>query len=158
SLRCRQKSSAEAMFEDRPARGRSGLERTWSSPPAALAPFPPRSRASPRSPSSRWRSSCRGRRPRRCVTSRSATPAAPPPAPPPRAPPPDPVAPPQCLRPARNYPHDIARATGARLTDVTCGAAETGDFFESQYPGVPPQLNALGAETQLVTMTIGGND
>src|SRR5262249_44440133 len=63
--------------------------------------------------------------------------------------PPDPLAPPQCLRSARNYPHDIARATGARLTDVTCGAAETGDFFESQYPGVPPQLNALGAETQL---------
>ena len=67
-------------------------------------------------------------------------------------------APPECLRSTRNYPHVIAADTGAQLKDVTCGAAETNDFFESQYPGVPPQLNALGQETQLVTMTIGGND
>ena len=72
--------------------------------------------------------------------------------------PPDLLAPPQCLRSSRNYPHDIARAIGAQLKDVTCGAAETGDFFEAQYPGVGPQLNALGAGTELVTMTIGGND
>ncbi len=72
--------------------------------------------------------------------------------------PPDLLAPPQCLRSSRNYPHDIARAIGAQLKDVTCGAAETGDFFEAQYPGVAPQLNALGAGTELVTMTIGGND
>jgi hypothetical protein len=44
------------------------------------------------------------------------------------------------------------------LKDVTCGAAETGDFFESQYPGVAPQLDAVKSDTQLVTMTIGGND
>jgi lysophospholipase L1-like esterase len=68
------------------------------------------------------------------------------------------LAPPQCLRSTRNYPHVIAAATGAQLRDVTCGAAETGDFFESQYPGVAPQLDALSPETQLVTMTIGGND
>lgn len=65
---------------------------------------------------------------------------------------------PQCLRSTRNYPHVIAGATGAQLTDVTCGAAETGDYFESQYPGVAPQLDAVKADTQLVTMTIGGND
>ena len=47
---------------------------------------------------------------------------------------------------------------GAQLTDVTCGAAETGDFFTSQYYGVAPQLDAVKADTQLVTMTIGGND
>lgn len=72
--------------------------------------------------------------------------------------PPDLLAPPQCLRSVRNYPHVIAATTGAQLTDVTCGAAETGDFFEPQYPGVPPQLDALGPDTELVTMTIGGND
>lgn len=72
--------------------------------------------------------------------------------------PPDLLAPPQCLRSIRNYPHVIAAATGAQLTDVTCGAAETGDFFEPQYPGVPPQLDALEPDTELVTMTIGGND
>lgn len=52
----------------------------------------------------------------------------------------------------------IAGATGALLTDVTCGAAETNDYFESQYPGVAPQLDAVTGDTQLVTMTIGGND
>lgn len=67
-------------------------------------------------------------------------------------------APPECLRSVRNYPHVIAARTGAELKDVTCGAAETSDFFEAQYPGVAPQLNALSQETQLVTMTIGGND
>ena len=41
---------------------------------------------------------------------------------------------------------------------MTCGAAETGDFFSSQYPGVAPQLDALDEDTQLVTMTIGGTD
>jgi lysophospholipase L1-like esterase len=65
---------------------------------------------------------------------------------------------PQCLRSVRNYPRVIAGATGAQLKDVTCGAAETSDFFESQYPGVAPQLDAVKQDTQLVTMTIGGND
>jgi hypothetical protein len=72
--------------------------------------------------------------------------------------PPDPSAPPQCLRSTLNYPHVIAGTTGAQLTDVTCGAAETSHFFESQSPGVPPQLDAVKKDTQLVTMTIGGND
>lgn len=72
--------------------------------------------------------------------------------------PPDLLAPPQCLRSTANYPHVIAQTTDASLRDVTCGAAETNDFFTSQYPGVPPQLDALELDTQLVTMTIGGND
>ena len=71
---------------------------------------------------------------------------------------PDPTAPPQCARSLLNYPHDIARRTAVQLTDVTCGAAKTSDYFSSQYQGVPPQLNALSTGTQLVTMTIGGND
>jgi lysophospholipase L1-like esterase len=72
--------------------------------------------------------------------------------------PPDPTAPPSCLRSTSNYPHVIAGATGAQLTDVTCGGAETGDFFAPQYTGVAPQLDAVDADAQLVTMTIGGND
>lgn len=72
--------------------------------------------------------------------------------------PPDLTAAPQCLRSTVNYPHLIAGRIGARLTDVTCGAAETKDYASAQYPGVAPQLNALRADTQLVTMTIGGND
>jgi hypothetical protein len=71
--------------------------------------------------------------------------------------PPDPSSP-FCARSTANYPHVIASETGARLTDVTCGAAETKDFAQSQYPGVAPQLDAVHRRTQLVTMTIGGND
>jgi lysophospholipase L1-like esterase len=72
--------------------------------------------------------------------------------------PPDPAAPLLCLRSSRNYPHVLAARTGARLIDVTCGAAETKHFTTAQYPGVAPQVDALGADTDLVTMTIGGND
>ncbi len=71
--------------------------------------------------------------------------------------PPDPTSP-LCARSTANYPHLIAHRIGARLTDVTCGAAQTKDFFSSQFPGVAPQLDALGRRTRLVTMTIGGND
>ena len=71
--------------------------------------------------------------------------------------PPDPTSP-LCARSTANYPHLIAAATGAQLTDVTCGAAQTKDFATSQYPGVAPQLDAVHRRTQLVTMTIGGND
>ncbi|GGV44150.1 SGNH/GDSL hydrolase family protein [Streptomyces griseoflavus] len=63
-----------------------------------------------------------------------------------------------CLRSTANYPHVIAARTGARLKDVTCGAAQTKDFTASQYPGTAPQVNALSADTDLVTLTIGGND
>ncbi len=72
--------------------------------------------------------------------------------------PPDLTAPPQCLRSTINYPHVIAKTIGAKLTDVTCGGAETKDYAGSQSPGVAPQLTALKSDTQLVTMTIGGND
>ncbi|GHE77481.1 lipase 2 [Amycolatopsis deserti] len=72
--------------------------------------------------------------------------------------PPDPAASPLCLRSSRNYPHVLAAEIGADLTDVTCGAAETKHFTTAQYPGVPPQLDAVGADADLVTMTIGGND
>lgn len=72
--------------------------------------------------------------------------------------PPDPAAPLLCLRSTRNYPHVLAARTGADLTDVTCGAAETKHFTTAQYPGVAPQIDALGTDTDLVTMTIGGND
>ncbi|POX48086.1 lipase [Streptomyces sp. Ru71] len=63
-----------------------------------------------------------------------------------------------CLRSTANYPHVIADRTGARLTDVTCGGAQTKDFSQAQYPGTAPQLDAVGADTDLVTLTIGGND
>ncbi|MFF9086204.1 SGNH/GDSL hydrolase family protein [Streptomyces sp. NPDC014991] len=63
-----------------------------------------------------------------------------------------------CLRSTANYPHVVAARTGARLTDVTCGAARSKDFTEAQYPGVAPQADAVAPDTDLVTLTIGGND
>ena len=72
--------------------------------------------------------------------------------------PPDPEAPLNCARSTANYPHLVAAATGAELTDVTCGGADTSDYFTPQYDNVPPQLDAVQADTELVTMTIGGND
>lgn len=65
---------------------------------------------------------------------------------------------PLCLQSARNYAKVIAASTGAALTDVTCGAAETRHFTAAQYPGLAPQLDAVTAETDLVTVSIGGND
>jgi lysophospholipase L1-like esterase len=67
-------------------------------------------------------------------------------------------APLECARSAVNYPHDLASWYGLNLTDATCGGARTQDFTGSQYPGVAPQLDALNSSTDVVTMTIGGND
>lgn len=63
-----------------------------------------------------------------------------------------------CVRSARNYPHLIAARTGYAFKDVTCGGADTSDFTTRQHPTTPPQLDAVDATTDLVTMTIGGND
>ncbi|WP_166846557.1 SGNH/GDSL hydrolase family protein [Isoptericola sp. BMS4] len=67
-------------------------------------------------------------------------------------------APVACLRTTANYPHLLADDLGADLTDVTCGGASTDDLFAPQHPGVPAQLDAVTAGTDLVTLTIGGND
>ncbi|WP_232016787.1 SGNH/GDSL hydrolase family protein [Gordonia insulae] len=65
---------------------------------------------------------------------------------------------PLCAQSSINYAHLIADRTGARLTDVSCGGAKTTDFFQTQYPGLHPQLDALNLRTGLVTFMIGGND
>ena len=72
--------------------------------------------------------------------------------------PPDPDAPIACLRTTLNYPHFVADRLGADLVDVTCGAAQTADLTERQYPRVAPQLDAVTEDADLVTLTIGGND
>lgn len=63
-----------------------------------------------------------------------------------------------CLQSEKNFPKVIAAEIGANLTDVTCGAAQTNHLKEGQYPGVAPQLDAVSEDTDLVTLTIGGND
>ncbi|MFC7791041.1 SGNH/GDSL hydrolase family protein [Streptomyces cinereoruber] len=63
-----------------------------------------------------------------------------------------------CLRSLADYPHIAAKALGAKLTDVTCSGATAEDFTTSQHLGTKPQFNALSKDTDIVSVTIGGND
>jgi len=66
-----------------------------------------------------------------------------------------------CARSDHNYPSTLAAALGARLTDVSCGAASTAAMTQPQQTElgpVPPQLDALRKNTDLVTLGIGVND
>lgn len=65
---------------------------------------------------------------------------------------------PDCARSLANYPRVFAEASGASLTDVTCSGAKTVDFTGKQFGWIPAQFDALGDATELVTVTIGGND
>lgn len=64
-----------------------------------------------------------------------------------------------CIRSTQNYPHLIAAALGVTdFADVSCSGADTPDMWASQLAGIPPQLDAVTADTDLVTVSIGGND
>lgn len=69
---------------------------------------------------------------------------------------------PGCFRSRRNYPAFVAAAIApARFVDASCGDARTTHMTTPQQvvPGVnPPQLDALTADTDLVTINIGAND
>ncbi|WP_258314560.1 SGNH/GDSL hydrolase family protein [Streptomyces sp. Act143] len=65
---------------------------------------------------------------------------------------------PTCQRSGQNYPSLVARSRSAVLTDVSCAGATTDDMTAPQTDGVPAQLDALNRGTDLVTVTIGGND
>lgn len=64
-----------------------------------------------------------------------------------------------CFRSTHNYPHLVARSLGVtEFVDASCSGAQTKDLFHSRLPGVAPQLDAVTADTDLVTVSIGGND
>ncbi|WP_067536674.1 SGNH/GDSL hydrolase family protein [Nocardia crassostreae] len=73
-----------------------------------------------------------------------------------------------CLRASDSYPADVARAVGAGVfLDVSCSAAITADMARPQVPNLygvpvgglnPPQFDALTPDTDLATISIGGND
>ena len=76
---------------------------------------------------------------------------------------PDQAEPVGCLKSTNDYPSVLARRIGAAsFADVTCSGARTEDLVSRSQPTrsgpVPPQLDAVTADTQLVTVTIGGND
>lgn len=68
-----------------------------------------------------------------------------------------PEAPSRCQRSARNYASLLAERLGLTLTDVTCGGATTTHLLQ-RWSELPPQVDAVQADTALVTITIGGND
>lgn len=64
-----------------------------------------------------------------------------------------------CERSTRGYPALLAqRPDVGELVDVSCSGAETAHMTTRQFPGAPPQFDALTAGTDLVTLSVGGND
>lgn len=63
-----------------------------------------------------------------------------------------------CARSKDNYAHQLARLRGLSLVDVSCGGATTDHVLEGGQFLQPAQIDAVTAQTELVTVTIGGND
>ena len=63
-----------------------------------------------------------------------------------------------CARSDHNYPSLVAAERAVTsFTDVSCSGATTAQMWQAQG-GNKPQLDALGRNTDLVTVQIGGND
>ncbi|MFG3157928.1 SGNH/GDSL hydrolase family protein [Streptomyces sp. NPDC048219] len=75
----------------------------------------------------------------------------------PLVPPADPAGP-ACLRSLADYPRVAAEALDATLVDVSCSGATVDDLSTAQHPGTAPQYAALTPDTDIVSVTIGGND
>jgi len=67
----------------------------------------------------------------------------------------DPAGP--CYRSTQNYGHQIARRRALTLADVGCSGGTTAHLLGPRG-AIPAQLDAVTADTRLVTITIGGND
>ncbi len=74
---------------------------------------------------------------------------------------PNPVLPLGCLKSDHNYPHLAAPGIGP-LKDPSCSGAKTDDMANPQNVDPdgpnPPQFNSLATGTEVVSLTIGGND
>ncbi len=58
----------------------------------------------------------------------------------------------------RNYPHLVADRHGLDLVDVTSSGATIENILRSPQFGQSSQISAVTAQTDLVTVTVGGND
>lgn len=63
----------------------------------------------------------------------------------------------RCHRTTANYATLVAARLDLRLDDVSCGGATT-EHILGPWNELPPQISAVTSDTQLVTVTIGGND
>jgi len=75
----------------------------------------------------------------------------------------EPIIDPGCGRSGANYAHLVAERLGYDLVDVSSGGATVADVLsrpQALLAGgtVPPQIEAVPADADLVTVTVGGND
>ncbi|MGP4048466.1 SGNH/GDSL hydrolase family protein [Streptomyces sp. 2A115] len=64
----------------------------------------------------------------------------------------------ECARSTQSYPSYLATMNEMpSFKDVTCSGATTRSMWNAQG-SKPPQVNALSADTRVVTLSIGGND
>lgn len=63
-----------------------------------------------------------------------------------------------CARSRDNYAHLLARKRQLSLVDMSCSGATTKQVLESGWMLQPAQISAVNEDTELVTVTIGGND
>ena len=66
-----------------------------------------------------------------------------------------------CLKSDHNFAHLAAPRLNLALRDPSCSGAETEDMTQTQgvWPEPnPPQFDSLAADTEVVTLSVGGND
>jgi lysophospholipase L1-like esterase len=67
-----------------------------------------------------------------------------------------------CHRSRQNFPHRVAQTLDLQLTDVTCAGATTANVSSTPLKdgadSAPVQVGSLSAKTDVVTISIGGND
>ena len=63
-----------------------------------------------------------------------------------------------CLKSSNGYPQQLAKMLNLSLEDMTCSGATTTQVFHGGQYFQGPQIDALSENTQLVTLTTGGND
>ena len=64
----------------------------------------------------------------------------------------------KCYRSKHAAQYLLARSLDLKLTDASCGGAITENLTTTNQETMAPQITKLTPDTQLVTMTIGGND
>ena len=63
-----------------------------------------------------------------------------------------------CGRSDKSYAPIVAARYGLQLVDVGCGAAAVPNVVDQPQGANPPQIDAVTADTKLITIGLGGND
>jgi lysophospholipase L1-like esterase len=63
-----------------------------------------------------------------------------------------------CGRSDKSYAPIVAAKYGLQLVDVSCGAAVVPNVLDKPQGTNPPQIDAVTADTKLITIGLGGND